>query len=205
MSPAPTSTPFQLPALPWTPAALEPHISARTLSFHYDKHHATYVERLNGLVANNAAYEGRALPEVIRAAAEKRDAAVFNNAAQTWNHSFYWQSLRPGGGGEPTGTLADRIRKDFGSFAVLRQQLADAASTQFGSGWAWLVAESGVLRVVKTGNAETPVTTNARALLTIDVWEHAYYLDYQNRRGDYVTTVLDHLLHWEFAADNLPK
>lgn len=205
MPASPTSTPFQLPALPWTPAALEPHISARTLSFHYDKHHATYVERLNGLVLNNAAYEGRALPEVLRTAAETRDAAVFNNAAQAWNHTFYWQSLRPGGGGEPTGAMADRVRKDFGSFAVLRQQLADAANSQFGSGWAWLVSESGVLRVVKTGNAETPVTTNARALLTIDIWEHAYYLDYQNRRGDYVTAVLDHLLHWEFAADNLPK
>lgn len=205
MTPTATSTPFQLPALPWNPGALEPYISARTLSFHYDKHHATYVERLNGLVANIPAYEGRALLEVIRLAAERKDAPVFNNAAQAWNHTFYWQSLRPGGGGEPTGALADRVRKDFGSFAALRQQLADAANSQFGSGWAWLVSDDGVLRVMKTSNAETPVTTTARALLTIDVWEHAYYLDYQNRRVDYVTAVLDHLLNWDFAAANLPK
>lgn len=205
MPTSPATTPFQLPPLPWQPAALEPHISARTLSFHYDKHHATYVERLNGLVTKNAAYEDRTLPEVIRLAAMNHDTPVFNNAAQTWNHTFYWQSLQPGGGGEPTGALADRVRKDFGSFATLRQQLTDAANNQFGSGWAWLVADDGVLRVLRTGDAETPVTTKARALLTIDVWEHAYYLDYQNRRTDYVTAVLDHLLNWEFAADNLPK
>jgi Fe-Mn family superoxide dismutase len=197
--------PHRLPPLPFAADALEPYISANTLSFHHGKHHAAYFAKLNGAIASRPEYSGLSLVEVVLAAARRNDAAVFDNAAQAWNHTFYWNSLSPRGGGAPTGRLADRVRADFGDFTALRRQLADAANGQFGSGWAWLVVEDGRLRVEKTPNAATPITGRARPLVTIDVWEHAYYLDYQNRRDAYVDAVLDHLIHWEFAQDNLPQ
>jgi superoxide dismutase, Fe-Mn family len=192
-----------LPALPYAENALDPIISANTLSFHYGKHHKGYVDNLNKLVAGTE-LAGLSLEQVIKNAAGKADkAAIFNNAAQVWNHTFYWRSLRANGGGEPPAAVKQKIESAFGSLDGCKKELATAATTQFGSGWAWLVLEGDKLKVVKTGNAETPLTTGAKPLLTIDVWEHAYYLDYQNRRGDYVNAVLDKLINWGFAADNL--
>jgi len=202
--PQPGEGPHVLPPLPFALDALAPHISADTLALHHGKHHAGYFTKLNAAITERDEYAGLSLAEVVVHAARRTEPAVFDNAAQAWNHTFYWNSLSPRGGGEPTGALADRIRADFGDFAGLRQALAGAANGQFGSGWAWLVIEDGRLRVEKTSNAGTPITGRARPLLTIDVWEHAYYLDYRNRRDTYVDAVLDHLLHWDFARDNLP-
>ncbi len=189
-----------LPPLPYDKAALAPHISAETLEFHHGKHHAAYVTNLNKLI------EGK--PEATKKLEEiilSSDGPVFNNAAQVWNHTFYWHSLKPGGGGEPRGPLADAIRRDFGSFAKLKEELTNAAVTHFGSGWAWLVAEGGKLRITKTGNADLPMKHGQVALLAIDVWEHAYYIDYRNARPTYVAKVIDHLLNWDFAAENLAR
>ena len=195
--------PFSLPPLPYAEGALAPVISAQTLSFHYGKHHKTYVDTLNKLVAGTE-FEGQSLESIIRATAGKPDKApVFNNAAQIWNHTFYWHSLKAQGGGEPPSALKQQIDASFGSLDACKKELLTAATTQFGSGWAWLVLDAGKLKVVKTGNAETPLTKGVKPLLTIDVWEHAYYLDYQNRRPDYVNAVLDKLINWGFAADNL--
>ncbi|MCM2329268.1 MAG: superoxide dismutase, partial [Lysobacter sp.] len=168
------------------------------------KHHKTYVDNLNNLVKGTE-FEGKSLEEIVTATAGKADKApLFNNAAQIWNHDFYWKSLKPNGGGVPTGKVADRINESFGSFDEFKKQLSATTVSQFGSGWGWLVADSaGKLKVVKTGNAEVPMTQGLKPLLTIDVWEHAYYLDHQNRRADYVNAVIDKLLNWEFAAANL--
>ncbi len=191
-----------LPPLPYAENALEPVISANTLSFHYGKHHRAYVDNTNKLIAGTDLVN-LSLEELIRAVAGKPDkAGIFNNAAQTWNHTFYWHSLRPNGGGEPPAALKQAIEAAFGSFQKFKEELANAAVTQFGSGWAWLVRDGETLKVVKTGNAETPLVTGMQPLLTIDVWEHAYYLDYQNRRADYVNAVIDKLLNWEFALQN---
>ena len=193
---------YQQPALPYPENALEPFISARTLSFHYGKHHAAYITNYNNLVAGTP-FDRLSLEEVIAlAAADPQKIAIFNNGAQAWNHSFYWNCLTPNGGGEPSGELGAKITQDFGSFDKFKDELKNAAATQFGSGWAWLVLEGDQLKVVKTGNAQTPSTSSQKPILTIDVWEHAYYLDYQNRRPDYVATVIDNLLNWEFAAQN---
>lgn len=192
------------PPLPFSDTALDPVISARTLSFHWGKHHKGYVDALNGLVKGGP-LEGRPLVEIVRAsAADPAATAVFNNAAQSWNHEFYWKSLRPKGGAPPSGPLAERIDASFGGLDALKKALVDAGTGQFGSGWAWLVAEGSALKVVRTPNAETPLTTGATPLLVVDVWEHAYYLDWQNRRKDHVSAVVDALLNWEFAAANLP-
>jgi len=192
-----------LPALPYAESALDPVISANTLSFHYGKHHKGYVDTLNKLVAGTE-LAGMSLEQLINETAGQADkVAIFNNAAQTWNHTFYWRSLRPKGGGEPPAELMDLIKSAFGNVDACKKELATAATTQFGSGWAWLVLEGDKLKVVKTANAETPLTKGAKPLLTIDVWEHAYYLDFQNRRADYVNAVLDKLVNWDFAADNL--
>jgi Fe-Mn family superoxide dismutase len=192
-----------LPALPYAESALDPVISAHTLSFHYGKHHKGYVDMLNKLVAGTE-LAGLTLEQLIGETAGKADkVAIFNNAAQTWNHTFYWRSLRPNGGGEPPADLNDLIKSAFGNVDACKKELATAATTQFGSGWAWLVLEGDKLKVVKTANAENPLTKGAKPLLTIDVWEHAYYLDFQNRRADYVNAVLDKLINWDFAADNL--
>jgi len=194
--------PIELPKLPFEDNALAPTISSNTVSFHYGKHHKTYVDNLNKAIAGTDLAE-KPLVEIIRAVAGKADkAAIFNNSAQVWNHTFYWNSLSPKST-SPSKDLADRIEKDLGGMAKFKEQLSAAALGQFGSGWAWLVLDGGVLKVTKTQNAETPITTSARPLLTLDVWEHAYYLDYQNKRADYVAAVLDKLLNWEFASQNL--
>jgi Fe-Mn family superoxide dismutase len=195
---------FQLPPLPYAENALAPFISANTLTFHHGKHHKAYVDKLNRLVAENTALAGKKLEDVILATAGKTEQAeVFNNAAQAWNHTFYWNSLRAHGGGAPGQALRQKIEASFDGLDNFRKTLLDTAMAQFGSGWAWLVLEKGKLRVVRTGNAEVPFTRDQKPLLTIDVWEHAYYLDYQNRRNDYVGAVIDKLLNWEFAERNL--
>ena len=192
-----------LPALPYADNALDPVISATTLSFHYGKHHKAYVDNLNRLVGGTDLAD-LSLEKVIAATAGKADkVAIFNNAAQTWNHTFYWKSLRAKGGGEPPAELKQKIDAAFGSVDALKKELAAAATGQFGSGWAWLVADGDKLKVVKTTAADLPLTVGQKPLLTIDVWEHAYYLDYQNRRADYVNAVLDKLINWEFALQNL--
>jgi Fe-Mn family superoxide dismutase len=194
--------PIELPPLPYEDSALAPTISTNTVGFHYGKHHKGYVDNLNRLTATGE-FANRTLEEIVRGSAGRADqAAVFNNAAQIWNHTFYWNSLSPKTTA-PSRALADRIEKDFGGMAKFKEQFAAAAMGQFGSGWAWLVNDAGVLKVTKTPNAETPLTTAAKPLLTLDVWEHAYYLDFQNRRADYVAAVLDKLLNWEFASANL--
>ena len=192
-----------LPALPYGLDALEPNISRSTLEFHHGKHHAAYVTNLNNLVAGTD-LEAKSLEDTITAVAgDAGKAGVFNNAAQVWNHSFYWQCMKPGGGGQPTGALADKINADFGSYEAFVEQFKTAGATQFGSGWAWLVLDGGTLKVTKTANADLPLAHGQKALLTMDVWEHAYYLDYQNRRPDYMTTFLEKLVNWDFVAANL--
>ncbi len=195
---------FTLMALPYADNALAPVISAQTIGFHYGKHHKTYVDNLNNLVKGTD-LEGKSLEDIVMATAGKADKApLFNNSAQIWNHDFYWKSLKPNGGGAPSGKVADKINESFGSFDEFKKQLSATTVGQFGSGWGWLVADgAGKLKVVKTGNAEVPMTQGLKPLLTIDVWEHAYYLDHQNRRADYVNAVIDKLLNWEFAAKNL--
>jgi Fe-Mn family superoxide dismutase len=193
-----------LPELPYASNALEPHITAHTLSFHHGKHHNAYVVNLNNLIAGTE-LENSSLEEIIHASVGKADkVGIFNNAAQVWNHTFYWNSMKPQGGGQPTGALAAAIDASFGSFENFKKEFAQAAATQFGSGWAWLVKDaSGALKVVKSGNAETPLTQEGvTPLLTIDVWEHAYYLDFQNLRPKYIETFLDSLANWDFAAAN---
>ncbi len=199
------ATPIALPALPWADNALEPFISKNTIGFHYGKHHKTYVDNLNNLVAGKPEAD-LSLEAIVKGSAGKADqAAVFNNAAQIWNHTFYWNSLRPKSDAKVPTEIADLIGASFGSHEEFVKQFSAAAMGQFGSGWAWLVAEGGKLKVTKTPNAENPLTTSATPLLTLDVWEHAYYLDYQNRRKDYVAAVVDNLLNWDFALKNLPK
>ncbi len=194
------TAPFALPPLPWEESALAPTISGQTISFHYGKHHRTYVDNLNKLVAGSELAD-LPLERVVQETAGKSDKiAIFHNAAQAWNHTFYWNSLSPKGGGKPSGKLLEQIERDFGGFDSFRTKLAQAAIGQFGSGWAWLVKSGGRLEILATANADTPITMGKKPLLTIDVWEHAYYLDYQNRRADYVNAVIDKLLHWDFAA-----
>ena len=193
----------QLPTLPYSLDALEPHISRSTLEFHHGKHHAAYVTNLNNLVAGTD-LDGKSLEDTILAVSgDASKAGVFNNAAQVWNHTFYWQGMKPGGGGAPIGELAAKIDADFGSFDAFKEQFKTAGATQFGSGWAWLVLDNGALKITKTGNADLPLAHGQKALLTMDVWEHAYYLDYQNRRPDYISTFLDKLVNWDFVASNL--
>jgi superoxide dismutase, Fe-Mn family len=194
---------FELPPLPYPDTALEPVYSAKTISFHHGKHHKAYVDNLNRLVANTS-LEGQPLESVIEAAAKSPDmSGIFNNAAQIWNHTFFWQSMKPGGGGKPSGALAKMIDEAFGSYEKFAELFKAAAVGRFGSGWAWLVIETGALKIVSTPNAETPITKGQKPLITVDVWEHAYYLDYQNRRPDFVQAFLDHLVNWDFAAANL--
>ena len=197
------ATPRVLPPLPYADNALQPVISANTIGFHYGKHHKAYVDNLNKLIAGTE-FADLPLEKIITATAGKPDkAAIFNNAAQTWNHTFYWHSLKPKGGGEPPAVLKQKIEASFGSLDACKKELAAAAMNQFGSGWAWLVLEGGKLKVVKTGNADDPLTSGLKPVLTIDVWEHAYYLDYQNRRADYLNAVLENLINWDFAAENI--
>ena len=200
---APVVGPFELPPLPYAEDALDPYISAKTMGFHYGKHHKGYVEKLNKAVEGKKFAEMKLEQVVAEAAKDPSTSAIFNSAAQAWNHTFYWQSMKAKGGGEPSGKMADKLKSDLGGYEGFKKEFADAANGQFGSGWAWLVVEDGKLKVVKTGNADTPIAKGGKPLLVIDVWEHAYYLDYQNKRADYVTAFLEHLVNWEFAAANL--
>lgn len=195
---------FELPPLPYEKTALEPFISAQTLDFHHGKHHNAYVTNLNNLVKDTE-LAGKPLEEIIVIAAQDLPTkqGIFNNAAQVWNHTFFWNCLKQGGGGKPSGDLLARIEAAFGSYEKFAEDFKNAAVTQFGSGWAWLVEDGGALKITKTANADLPLAHGQKALLTVDVWEHAYYLDYQNRRPDFVQTVLDKLVNWDFVAANL--
>ncbi len=194
---------FQLPSLPWPEDALEPYTSARTISFHYGKHHKAYVDNLNKLVAGTP-LENQPLEEVIKAAAaDPGKTGVFNNAAQVWNHTFFWNCMKPGGGGAPAGPIARRIDEAFGGYDRFVEQFKNAGATRFGSGWAWLVLDGTALKIISTPNADLPLAHGQIALLTCDVWEHAYYLDYQNRRPDFLQAFIDHLINWEFVNKNL--
>jgi Fe-Mn family superoxide dismutase len=198
------SAAFTLPPLPYSQEALEPILSARTMSFHYGKHHQAYVDALNKLVVGTPWAAGQSLETIVKETAGLADkAAVFNNAAQAWNHDFFWKSMKPGGGGKPAGRLLQLIEASFGSYDTFKTAFTDTAISQFGSGWTWLVQEGDSLRIVKTANADTPLAHGQHPLLTCDVWEHAYYLDYQNRRKDFVQAFLDHLANWDFAASLL--
>ncbi len=190
---------FTLPALPYSLDALAPHLSRETLELHHGKHHQTYVDKLNGLIDDKTNDD---LEAVIL---EAGDGPVFDNAAQHWNHSFYWQCMAPGGGGAPEGELAEAIDRDFGSFGAFSEKLHEAGATHFGSGWAWLVHDGAKLLVTSTHDADLPLKHGQKALLTIDVWEHAYYVDYRNQRPDYIAAFLAELVNWEFVAKNLSR
>ena len=197
------SSQISLPPLPYAQNALAPIITENTISFHYGKHHQAYVNNTIKLIAGTELEKVNLVDLVKRTAGNADHRAIFNNAAQVYNHSFYWNSMKPGGGGEPRGKMAEKINESFGSYQKFVEAFSNAAATQFGSGWAWLVMDGGKLQVVKTSNAETPITTSAKPLITIDVWEHAYYLDYQNRRADYIKAFMEKLLNWDFAEKNL--
>jgi Fe-Mn family superoxide dismutase len=195
--------PLTLPDLPFAKNALEPHISERTLEFHYGKHHQAYVTNGNNMIAGTE-FENLPVEDIIKKTAGNKDkAGIFNNAAQVWNHSFYWKCMKANGGGKPAGKIADKIKADFGSYEQFLDEFKKAGATQFGSGWAWLVLDNDTLKVVKTANAENPITKNLKPLLVVDVWEHAYYLDFQNRRPDYLTTFVDKLVNWDFVNSQL--
>ncbi|MDA8126779.1 MAG: superoxide dismutase [Deltaproteobacteria bacterium] len=192
-----------LPELPYAKDALAPVISANTLEFHYGKHHKAYVDNLGKLIAGTDLADADLETIIGKAAGDPAKAGIFNNAAQVWNHSFYWKCLKGGGGGAPTGPVAARITATFGSYEKFAEELKNAGVTQFGSGWAWLVLDGGALKITKTANADTPIAHGQKPLLTLDVWEHAYYLDYQNRRPDYLAAVIDKLIDWNFVNANL--
>jgi superoxide dismutase, Fe-Mn family len=196
---------FEQAPLPFAPNALEAYgMKAETFEYHYGKHHAAYVANLNNLIADKPEYAGKSLEDVIKmSAGNDATAGIFNNAAQVWNHTFFWNSLKAGGGGAPTGALSDKINAAFGSYDEFKKAFTAAATTQFGSGWAWLVEENGTLKITKTGNAENPLTKGQKPLLTLDVWEHAYYIDFRNARPGYIANYLDKLVNWDFVAANL--
>jgi superoxide dismutase, Fe-Mn family len=191
---------FSLPPLPYDKSALAPHLSEETLEFHYGKHHKAYVDNLNKLV-DGKPEASKSLEDIIKTS----EGGVFNNAAQIWNHTFYWNSIKPSGGGQPTGELAQAITRDFGSYEKFAEEFSTAGATQFGSGWAWLVLDKGKLAVTKTPNADLPLKHGQKALLTMDVWEHAYYIDFRNARPKYIETFLKHLVNWDFALANLKQ
>jgi Fe-Mn family superoxide dismutase len=200
----PASNPsLVLPPLPYAQNALEPYISATTLSFHYGKHHKGYFDKVNTLIESTP-YKGKSLDEIVKGSAKnKAQQKIFNSAAQAWNHNFYWQSMKPKGGGSPTGELKARIEKDFGSYDDFKAQFSQTAVDHFSNGWVWLVLDKGKLKIVDTHDADTPVVHGLKPLVVSDVWEHAYYLDYKNARKDYVSAYVDHLLNWDFVAQNL--
>jgi superoxide dismutase, Fe-Mn family len=189
---------IELPPLPYAADALAPHISKETIDFHYGKHHQAYVTKTNELIAGTA-NATKSLEEIVKSS----QGPLFNNAAQVWNHTFYWNSLKPKGGGQPSGAIASAIKESFGGYDAFRKEFVEAGMTQFGSGWAWLVKDGAKLKIVKTPNAETPLTGAAKPILTMDVWEHAYYVDYRNARPKYIDTYLDQLVNWDFANANL--
>jgi len=188
-----------LPPLPYAVDALEPYISSNTLSFHHGKHHQTYITNLNNLVPNTPFATQQLEDIIVQTSSQPEYGGIFNNAAQVWNHTFYWNCLKPKGGGQPFGEIAKLIDRDLGGYDKFKVDFKQAATTQFGSGWAWLVLDKDHLKIIKTGNADLPMIHGQKAILTCDVWEHAYYLDYQNRRADYVDIFLDHLINWDFA------
>jgi Fe-Mn family superoxide dismutase len=197
--------PFTLAKLPYADDALAPYISATTISFHYGKHHVGYLGNLNRLVQGTP-FADMALEDIVKKTAGNAEhTAIFNNAAQVWNHTHYWESMKPKGGGKPSGALLQKLGSDLGGWDKFVADFSEAAATQFASGWAWLVVDSGKLRIMKTGNADTPLAQGKTSLLTIDVWEHAYYLDYQNRRSDYIKAWLENLVNWDAAAERLAK
>lgn len=192
-----------LPELPFTSSALAPIISEKTLEFHYGKHHYAYVTNLNKLIVDSDLAEESLENIILKTVGIDTKMGIFNNAAQVWNHTFYWNSIRPGGGGMPTGAIADKIDKDFGGYEKFVEAFKNAGMTQFGSGWAWLLLENGKLKISNTLNADTPIAHGQKPVLTIDVWEHAYYLDFQNRRPDYLSEIIKSLLNWDFANKNM--
>jgi Fe-Mn family superoxide dismutase len=194
-----------LPPLPFDAKALEPHMSANTLSFHHGKHHQAYVTNYNNLTKDSPLADKPLEAVIAEVAGDSAKVGIFNNGAQVWNHTFFWNSLTPGGGGKPSGKIGAKIDADFGGYDKFVEAFKTAATTQFGSGWAWLVLDKGKLAVTKTANADTPLVHKQTPLLTLDVWEHAYYLDYQNRRPDFIQTYLDKLVNWSFAEQNLEK
>ena len=191
---------FELPNLPYSKDALQPHMSAETLEYHHGKHHKAYVDNLNKLIAGKPE-ESKSLEEIIKSS----EGPLFNNSAQVWNHTFFWSCMKPSGGGAPTGDLASAIDRDFGSLDKFKEEFSNAAATQFGSGWAWLVLDGGKLSVMKTANADLPMKHGKKAILTIDVWEHAYYIDHRNARPKFIETFLTSLANWDFALENLKK
>ena len=194
---------FELPPLPYPKESLEPHISARTFDYHHGKHHQAYVTNLNNLIKDTP-FTTASLEEIIlQSALDESKAGIFNNAAQVWNHSFFWNSMSPKGGGDPSPDLASKLSASFGSVEAFKEQFKQAGATQFGSGWVWLVQEAGALKIVKTSNAMTPMVAGQKPLASCDVWEHAYYLDYQNRRPDFLQVFLDHLIDWGFVEKNM--
>ncbi|MBL27762.1 MAG: superoxide dismutase [Fe] [Rhodospirillaceae bacterium] len=193
---------LELPDLPYDYKALEPHISARTLEFHHDKHHATYVTKAQGMVKDTPMADDD-LETIVQKAVKESNTGLFNNAAQAWNHTFFWNSLSPNGGGKPSGAIATKIDEDLGGYDKFVEAFSNAAVNQFGSGWAWLALDGGKLKIYGTANADTPIAKGQTALLTVDVWEHAYYLDYQNRRPDFVKAFLNELINWDFVNKNL--
>ena len=194
---------IQLPALPYAKDALAPVISSNTVEFHYGKHHRAYADNAIKLIAGTD-LANESLEAIIRkVAGDASKMGIFNNAAQSWNHSFYWQCMKPNGGGAPTGAIADKIKAAWGSVEKFAEEFKNAGITQFGSGWAWLVSENGQIKITKTSNADTPIAHGLIPLLTVDVWEHAYYLDYQNRRPDYLTAFIEKLINWDFVNANL--
>jgi Fe-Mn family superoxide dismutase len=192
-----------LPNLPYSQEALEPYISANTLEFHYGKHHNAYVQNANKLIAGTEYEKMDEISIIKKTAGDNSKVGIFNNVAQAWNHAFYWKCMRANGGGKPSGLVAQKIEKDFGSYEKFVEEFKNAGTTQFGSGWAWLVLDAQKLKVIKTANADTPVAHGLKPLLTVDVWEHAYYLDYQNRRPDYLTTFMEKLINWDFVNSQL--
>ncbi|WP_341753902.1 superoxide dismutase [Candidatus Tisiphia endosymbiont of Dioctria rufipes] len=199
-----TSYPFVLPELPYGKSDFVPHFSPETFDYHHGKHHQTYVTNLNNFLQDNQELQKKSLEELIISTSMKPiEAAIFNNAAQIWNHTFFWHSIKPSGGGRPTGKILEQINKDFGSYENFATEFKQAAVSQFGSGWAWLVSNNGKLQIVKTSNGETPITESMKPLLACDVWEHAYYIDYRNKRPDYVSVYIKHMINWQFAESHL--
>lgn len=187
---------FELPALPYDINALEPYISKETLEYHHGKHHKTYIDNLNKLIQGTE-YEKMSLEEIVKAVVGKPDkVAIFNNAAQSWNHEFFWNIMKKNGGGKPTGEILKKIEQNFGSYEKFREEFKNVAVSQFGSGWVWLIEKDGKLAIVKTPNADTPIAQGLKPIIVIDVWEHAYYIDYRNRRADFIDAYLDHLVKW---------
>ncbi len=194
---------FDLPPLPYAKNALEPYISEQTFDFHYGKHHQAYVTNLNNLVENTELSQATLEIIILESAGDAARAGIFNNAAQVWNHTFFWNSMKPNGGGEPSDALVDKIEDSFGSLKAFKEQFKQAGLSQFGSGWVWLVLDGSILKIIKTPNAMTPITMGVKPLVTCDVWEHAYYLDYQNRRPDFLQVFVDHLIDWDFVEANM--